>query len=78
MSKASRWYSSVAGSTYYFTVGLHAAHVTGGLVLMAYLIRKAMKGGYTKENHTGIENFALYWAFVDIVWIFVFPLFYLL
>ena len=35
-------------------------------------------GGYTKEDHTGIENFALYWAFVDIVWIFVFPLFYLL
>jgi cytochrome c oxidase subunit I+III len=76
--KGFTWYSSVAGSTYYFTVGLHAAHVTVGLVLMAYLIRKGMKGGYTKENHTGIENFALYWAFVDIIWIFVFPLFYLL
>ena len=76
--KGFTWYSSVAGSTYYFTVGLHAAHVTVGLILMAYLIRKAMMGGYTKENHAGIENFALYWAFVDIVWIFVFPLFYLL
>jgi len=77
-AKGFTWYSSVAGSTYYFTVGLHAAHVTVGLILMAYLIRKAMMGGYTKEDHAGIENFALYWAFVDIVWIFVFPLFYLL
>ncbi len=77
-AKGFTWYSSVAGSTYYFTVGLHAAHVTVGLILMAYLIRKAMMGGYTKEDHVGIENFALYWAFVDIVWIFVFPLFYLL
>jgi cytochrome c oxidase subunit I+III len=76
--KGFTWYSSLAGSTYYFTVGLHAAHVTVGLILMAYLIRKAMVGGYTKDNHAGIENFALYWAFVDIVWIFVFPLFYLL
>jgi len=72
------WSTSLAGSTYYFTVGLHAAHVTVGLILMVYLIRKGMMGGYTKENHVGVENFALYWAFVDIVWVFVFPLFYLL
>jgi len=77
-TKGFTWGSNIAGSTYYFTVGLHAAHVTVGLVLMGYLIRKAMLGGYTKENHAGVENFALYWAFVDIVWIFVFPLFYLL
>jgi len=76
--KGFTWSSSLAGSTYYFTVGLHAAHVTVGLVIMGYLIRKGMAGGFSKENHTGIENFALYWAFVDIVWIFVFPLFYLL
>ena len=36
---------------------------------MVYLIRKAMVGGYTKESHTGIENFALYLAFVNIIWI---------
>ena len=76
--KGFSWSTNLAGSTYYFTVGLHAAHVTVGLLLMAYLIRKAMMGGYTKENHVGVENFALYWAFVDIVWVFVFPLFYLL
>ncbi len=76
--KGFSWTTNLAGSTYYFTVGLHAAHVTAGLIIMVYLIKKGMMGGYTKENHTGIENFALYWAFVDIVWIFVFPLFYLL
>ena len=76
--KGFTWSTNLAGSTYYFTVGLHAAHVTVGLILMVYLIRKALMGGYSKENHVGIENFALYWAFVDIVWVFVFPLFYLL
>ena len=76
--KGFSWSSSLAGTTYYFTVGLHAAHVTVGLVLMVYLIKKGLMGGYTKEHHEGLENFALYWAFVDIVWIFVFPLFYLL
>ncbi len=64
-------------STYFFTVGLHGAHVTAGIVVMAYLIQKARKGGFSTGNLTGIENFALYWAFVDIVWMFVFPLFYL-
>jgi cytochrome c oxidase subunit I+III len=76
--KGFSWTTNLAGSTYYLTVGLHAAHVTAGLVIMVYLIKKGLMGGYTKEDHTGIENFALYWAFVDIVWIFVFPLFYLL
>jgi len=72
------WTSGLPGSTYFFTVGLHAAHVTVGLLIMVYLMRKAMMGGYSKEHHVGVENFALYWAFVDIVWVFVFPLFYLL
>jgi len=76
--KGFSWTSGLPGSTYYFTVGLHAAHVTVGLLIMVYLIRKAMLGGYSKEHHVGVENFALYWAFVDIVWVFVFPLFYLL
>ena len=46
---------------------------------MAYLINKARKNGFTHAaTSPGVENFALYWAFVDLVWVFVFPLFYLL
>jgi cytochrome c oxidase subunit I+III len=70
--------SGLPASTYYFTVGIHGAHVTAGLIMMLYLIKKTLNGGYAKESHIGVTNFGLYWAFVDIVWMFVFPLFYLL
>jgi cytochrome c oxidase subunit I+III len=69
---------SLAASAYYLIVGLHGAHVTAGLLVMAYLMKKTASGYYTKDEHEALENFGLYWAFVDIVWCFVFPLFYLL
>ena len=69
---------SLAASAYYVIVGLHGAHVTAGLVMMLYLMKKTASGHYSKDSHEAIENFGLYWAFVDIVWCFVFPLFYLL
>jgi cytochrome c oxidase subunit I+III len=72
------WGGTLPESTYFFTVGLHGAHVTAGIVVMAYLINKARKNGFSTTNFTGVENFALYWAFVDLIWVFVFPLFYLL
>jgi len=68
----------LVASAYYFLVGLHGAHVTAGLIVMLYLMKKTASGAYTKESHGAVENFALYWAFVDIVWCFLFPLFYLL
>jgi cytochrome c oxidase subunit I+III len=70
--------TSLAASAYYLIVGLHGAHVTAGLLVMLYLMKKTTSGHYTKDSHEGIENFGLYWAFVDIVLCFVFPLFYLL
>jgi cytochrome c oxidase subunit I+III len=69
---------SLAASAYYIIVGLHGAHVTAGLLMMVYLMKKSASGFYTKDSHEAIENFGLYWAFVDIIWCFVFPLFYLL
>jgi cytochrome c oxidase subunit I+III len=68
----------LAASAYYFLVGLHGAHVVAGLIIMLYLMKRTVSGAYTKESHGAIENFGLYWAFVDIVWCFIFPLFYLL
>ena len=70
--------NQLASSAYYFLVGLHGAHVTAGLIVMVILIKKTLSGAYTKDNYSAIENFALYWAFVDLVWCFLFPLFYLL
>jgi cytochrome c oxidase subunit I+III len=71
--------SDPMGSTYYLTTGLHAAHVIVGMMILLFLIARAYKGAYMgeEESHT-IEYFGLYWHFVDIVWLFLFPLFYIL
>jgi cytochrome c oxidase subunit I+III len=70
--------SGLPGSTYFLIVGLHGAHVFAGLMAMLYIMAKAYRGGITKENHQVVELFGLYWSFVDIVWIFIFPFFYLM
>jgi len=73
------WFESgLPGSTYFLTTGIHGLHVTAGLILLAYLIKRTMNGGFTKENNDTVEYFGLYWHFVDIIWVFLFPLFYLL
>ncbi len=64
-------------SVYFVTTGLHGVHVVLGLLVLAFLIFKGYTGSYMKD-HRAIENFGLYWHFVDIVWVFLFPLFYLL
>jgi cytochrome c oxidase subunit 3 len=58
--------------------GLHAAHMVVGIGLLTVLLLQARKGRYTPEYHTPVEVSGLYWHFVDIVWIFLFPLLYLI
>jgi cytochrome c oxidase subunit I+III len=70
--------SGLPGSTYYFMTGIHAVHIIVGLAFMAFLITKGVQGGFGKANHDAVTYFTLYWAFVDIVWIFLFPLLYLI
>jgi len=45
---------------------------------MAYVTRKAFKSGFTKESHEAVELVGLYWHFVDVVWIFLFTIVYLI
>ncbi|WP_175501615.1 cbb3-type cytochrome c oxidase subunit I [Halogeometricum limi] len=72
------WLSSnIRASTFFLTTGLHAAHVIVGLIVTLYLIARAMRGAYLEDN-SSVEYFGLYWHFVDIVWLFLFPLFYIL
>jgi len=66
------------GTAFYAQTGFHGAHVTGGLLGLGYLNAMAWKGRYGKDNHEAIELVGLYWHFVDIVWIFLFPLMYLI
>jgi cytochrome c oxidase subunit I+III len=73
-----KWLStSVETSTFFVTTGLHAAHVVAGLIVTLYLVARASRGKYLEDNRP-IEYFGLYWHFVDIVWLFLFPLFYIL
>ena len=67
----------MAASTFYVTTGTHGVHVFGGMVALFYMVIKAFRGGYTPENAVSIEYFGLYWHFVDLVWVLVFPAFYL-
>lgn len=63
---------------YFGMTGLHATHMIVGAVIIIILIMNARKGLYTPQWHTPVELFGLYWHFVDIIWIFLFPLLYLI
>lgn len=63
---------------YFCMTGLHALHMIVGIGVMASLLPKIARGRYGPDYHHPIECFGLYWHFVDIVWIFLFPLLYLL
>lgn len=70
--------SGLPASTYFITVGAHAVHVGVGLLALLYLMLKAGRGKFSTINHEAVEATTLYWLFVDIVWLFLFPLFYLI
>ena len=71
--------SGVEASTFFLTTGLHAAHVIIGLLIALFMIARATRGAYLgEEGSAPVEYFGLYWHFVDIVWLFLFPLFYIL
>ena len=62
---------------YYSLTGLHALHMLVGLGIFVFLLVNAWRGHYTPKSHQQLEICGLYWHFVDIVWIFLFPLLYL-
>ena len=63
---------------YFLMTGCHALHMVIGAFILLFLIGKTMKGKYLGDNFAAIEMMGLYWHFVDLVWIFLFPLLYLL
>ena len=63
---------------YYVMTGLHGLHVLIGMVLIAVMARFTSRGIITHDNYVKLENTGLYWHLVDIIWIFLFPLFYLI
>jgi cytochrome c oxidase subunit 3 len=65
-------------SLYFAMTGMHALHMIIGIGLLFWLIWRAKNGDFSAGYVAPIENFALYWHFVDIVWLFLFPLLYLI
>lgn len=65
-------------SLYFAMTGMHAIHMIIGLGLMTWLFLKARRGTFGPEYYTPVEVVGLYWHFVDIVWIFLFPMLYLI
>jgi cytochrome c oxidase subunit 3 len=65
-------------SLYFCMTGLHALHMIIGVGLLTWLIVKARADAFSPRYYTPVDNIGLYWHFVDIVWIFLFPLLYLL
>ena len=65
-------------SLYFAMTGLHALHMIIGVGIFCYLTYFAWKGRYTPQYHTPVEIGGLYWHFVDLIWIYLFPLLYLI
>jgi cytochrome c oxidase subunit 3 len=70
-------YGNLWASCYFAMTGFHAIHVLGGIVVFGIYLIGAMIGKFGPESELGIELTGLYWHFVDIVWIFLFPFLYL-
>ena len=62
---------------YFALTGMHALHMIIGVGILSVILWMAIRGQFTQEWHAPVEIFGLYWHFVDIVWIFLFPLLYL-
>ena len=68
----------VYGAVFYMLTGMHAFHVLSGVLILAIVLRNSRKGLYTSERHWAVEAAAVYWHFVDVVWIFFYPALYLI
>jgi cytochrome c oxidase subunit 3 len=70
--------SGVAGAVFFMMTGMHALHVLTGVVFLLIVYRNGRRGLYTPQKHYAVEAAAVYWHFVDVVWIFFYPALYLI
>lgn len=70
--------SGTHGAVFFMMTGMHAFHVFTGLIFLLVVLLNGRKGLYTEEKHWAVEAAAVYWHFVDVVWIFFYPALYLI
>ncbi|WP_313410264.1 cytochrome c oxidase subunit 3 [Stutzerimonas kunmingensis] len=63
---------------YWILTGFHFLHVLLGMVILAWLAERCRRGAYRTDTHSGLESGVLYWHMVDLVWVLLFPLVYVL
>jgi cytochrome c oxidase subunit III len=66
------------GTTYFTLTGFHGAHVFGGVLMLSVVLYRGMAGQFSAKHHDMVEAASLYWHFVDVVWILLFSILYLL
>ena len=70
--------SGAAGAIFFMMTGMHAFHVLTGVIFLIIVLRNGARGLYSAEKHWAVEAAAVYWHFVDVVWIFFYPALYLI
>jgi cytochrome c oxidase subunit III len=70
--------SGTFGTTYFTLTGFHGAHVFGGAIMLGVVLYRGMAGQFSARHHDMVEATSLYWHFVDVVWIMLFSILYLL
>jgi heme/copper-type cytochrome/quinol oxidase subunit 3 len=70
--------SGIFGSAFFTLTGLHGLHVSLGVIFLSILLLQSIHGIYTKEKHFGLTAGTLYWHFVDVIWVLLFSIFYLI
>ncbi len=68
----------VYGGIFFAMTGMHALHVLTGVILILIIWWNGRRGRYTPESHWGVEATAIYWHYVDVVWVFFYPALYLM
>lgn len=70
--------SNLFGASFFTLTGFHGAHVLAGVIWIGFVVTRAWRGGVTTENPIAVELVGLYWHFVDLVWILIFTIVYLI
>ena len=69
---------TIFGTTFYTLTGFHGAHVFGGVIFIFVVLMRGMGGGFSARNHEAVEAASFYWHFVDVVWIALFTIIYII
>jgi cytochrome c oxidase subunit 3/cytochrome o ubiquinol oxidase subunit 3 len=66
------------GGTFFTLTGFHGAHVLVGVIWITIVVIRGLRGGAARDNHLTVELVGLYWHFVDLIWIIIFTIVYLI